>query len=179
MTRAALLALLLLLLCSRPLALAQGKQDPLTPAEIDQLRDTALDPEPRMKLYVEFARARLVALEQMRADPKLTDRGQKTHAALQDFLSVYDELNDNLDNFEDRKADLRKALKFIIEGDSEFEAKLRALKNDASTPRDEAKKYEFLLSDAIDTVDMSAEDHRKLLTEQEAAAKHRKKSSKE
>ncbi|HXY51406.1 MAG TPA: hypothetical protein VEI01_18295 [Terriglobales bacterium] len=170
---------LLLVLCSGPLALAQRKEDPLTPAEIDQLRDTALEPEPRMKLYVEFARARLVALEQMRADPKVTDRGQKTHAALQEFLSVYDELNDNLDNFEDRKADLRKALKFIIAGDTQFESELRALKNDASAPRDEVKKYEFLLSDAIETVDMSAEDHRKLLSEQEEAAKHKKKPSKE
>ena len=47
--------------------LAQRRSDPLTQPEIDQLRDAAIEPEMRMKLYVQFARARLVSLEQMRA----------------------------------------------------------------------------------------------------------------
>lgn len=178
MIRSVLFALALVLGIFAPAA-AQRRDDPLTQAEIDQLRDAALEPEQRMKLYVQFARARLVALEQMRADPKVTDRGTKTHAGLQDFLSVYDELNDNLDNFADRKADLRKALKAIIQGDTEFQAKLRALRNEAGASKGEAKEYEFLLSNAVETVDMSAEDHRKLLAEQEEAAKHKKKGAKE
>ena len=178
MIRATLLALLLFLISYVPAA-AQRHSDPLTQTEIDQLRDTATEPEQRMKLYVEFARARLVAVERMRADPKVTDRGTKTHAGLEDFLSVYDELNDNLDNFVDRKSDLRKALKFVIQGDTEFQAKLRALKNDAGASKDEAKEYEFLLSNAMETVDMSAEDHRKLLADQEEAAKHKKKAAKQ
>jgi uncharacterized protein YqfA (UPF0365 family) len=178
MIRSILLALLVVL-GSYSRAAPQRRDDPLTQAEIDQLRDTALEPEQRMKLYVQFARARLVALEQMRTDPKVTDRGTKTHAGLQDFLSVYDELNDNLDNFADRKADLRKALKFVVQGDTEFQAKLRALRSDAGASKSEAKEYEFLLSNAVETVDMSAKDHRKLLAEQEEAAKHKKKASKE
>jgi hypothetical protein len=55
---------------------AQRRDDPLTPPEINQLRDTAVEPELRMKLYVQFARARLVSLEQMRSDPKTTDRAR-------------------------------------------------------------------------------------------------------
>ena len=58
---------------------AQRKRDPLTAPEIDQLRDTAMDPDLRLKLYVTFARARLVSLEQARSDPKTTDRGLVTH----------------------------------------------------------------------------------------------------
>jgi hypothetical protein len=164
-----------LLLCLANPVLAQRRPDPLTPVEVDQLRDAAVDPEPRMKLYVAFARARLVALEKMRADPKTTDRGAETHRFLQEFLAVYDELNDNLDNFEGRSADLRKALKAVIEGDTEFQAKLRALKSDAHISKEESDAYQFVLSSAIETVDSGADDHRKLLTEQQELWKHRKK----
>jgi hypothetical protein len=164
-----------LLVLLGPCAAAQRRSDPLTAAEIDQLRDSAVEPEQRMKLYVQFARARLVALEQMRADLKVTRRGQQTHQMLEDFLSVYDELNNNLDNFESRRSDLRKALKYVIEGDTEFQAKLRALKDDARTSKEEAADYQFILSNAIDSVDSNAEDHRKMLTEQQEMWKHKKK----
>ncbi len=154
---------------------AQRRGDPLTQAEIDQLRDTAVEPEQRMKLYVQFARSRLVSLEQMRSDPKVTDRPQQTHHMLEDFLSVYDELNDNLDNFEGRKSDLRKALKTVIEGDTEFQAKLRALQDDARSSKEEAAEYRFILGNAIESVDSNTEDHRRLLAEQEEMWKHKKK----
>jgi predicted nucleic acid-binding Zn-ribbon protein len=162
-----------LLFCS---ASAAPRHDPLTSAEVDQLRDTAQEPDQRLKLYLKFARARLASLEQVRSDPKVTDRGQETHDRLQDFLDLYDELNDNIDTYADRKEDLRKPLKPIIEADTEFEAKLRALKNSGSVSKEELSQYEFLLTNTIDTIDNSAQDHRQLLTEQEEAAKHKKKT---
>jgi len=134
-----------------------------------------MDPDLRLKLYVAFARARLVALEKVRSDPKTADRGLATHDGLQDFLDVYDELNDNIDTFVGRRADLRKPLKAIIEADTEFQAKLRALKDSADATKDEAKKYEFLLSNTLETIDTSVPDHRQLLDEQEEAAKTKKK----
>ncbi|MGH9539755.1 MAG: hypothetical protein ACRD3H_17655 [Terriglobales bacterium] len=156
--------------------LAQSRHDPLTPPEIDQLRDTAMDPDLRLKLYVKFARARLAALEQARSDPKITDRGQETHDRLQDFLDVYDELDENIDTYVDRKSDLRKVLKAVIEGDTEFQAKLRALRDAATAAKEDTKQYEFLLSNALETVDSSAQDHHQLLGEQEEAFKHKKPS---
>jgi hypothetical protein len=168
-------ALGLLFLTLTPLGAAQRREDPLTQPEIDQLRDTAVEPELRMKLYVQFARSRLVALEQMRSDPKTTDRAHQTHNMLADFVAVYNELNDNLDNFVERRSDLRKALKWVVDGDTEFQAKLRALKDDARTTPQEAAEYQFVLSDAIESVDNGAEDHRKLLNEEQEAWKHKKK----
>jgi regulator of replication initiation timing len=156
---------------------AQRKRDPLTTPEVDQLRDTAMDPDLRLKLYVKFARARLASLEQARSDPKTTDRAQETHDRLQDFLDVYDELNENIDTYVDRKSDLRKVLKAVIEGDTEFQAKLRALRDGADAAdaaKEETKQYEFLLSNALETVDSSSQDHRQLLSEQEEAFKHKK-----
>jgi hypothetical protein len=156
------------------LAWADRRRDPLNQLEIDQLRNTAQEPDLRLKLYIKFARSRLDAIEQARSDPKATDQAQQTHDRLQDFLDVYDELNDNVDTYADRKSDLRKALKSVIEGDTEFQAKLRALKNSATAIPAETQKYNFLLNNAIDTVDSSAQDHRQLLAEQEEAAKRKK-----
>src|SRR5438132_1254617 len=153
---------------------AQGRHASLTPAEADQLRDTAMEPDQRLKLFVKFTRARLASLEQMRSDPKVTDRGKQTHDQLEEFLALYDELNDNVDTYAGRKDDIRKPLKSVIEADTEFQAKLRALKDAADVPPEEAKQYEFILTNALDTLDASAPEHRTLLTEQEEAAKHKK-----
>jgi hypothetical protein len=166
-----------LLFLSVAMAPAQRRRDPFTQPEIDQIRDASWEPQQRLSLYVSFARARLVAMEQMRGDPRTKDRPQQTHDRLDDFLLIYDELNDNIDTYVDRKDDIRRPLKLIIDADTEFEAKLRALKDAADVSAAEAKQYEFILTNALDTLDTSVEDHRKLLVEQEEAAKHRKKPS--
>jgi hypothetical protein len=153
---------------------AQRRRDPLTQPEIDQLRDAAQDPDIRLKLYITFARTRLDALDKARTEAKTADRGQVTHDRLQDFLDVYDEFDDNIQTFVDRKADLRKVLKFVLEADNEFQAKLRALKQSATATPEEMKQYELLLANVLDTLDSSAQDHRQLLSEQEEAFKHKK-----
>jgi hypothetical protein len=155
---------------------AQRHRDPFTQPEIDQIRDASWEPQRRLALYVGFARSRLVGLEQMRSDPKIKNRAQETHDKLDDFLLIYDELNDNIQTYIDRKNDIRKPLKTVIDADTEFQAKLRALKDAADVPAAETARYEFVLTNALDTVDSSVDDHRKLLGEQEEAAKHRKKS---
>ncbi len=175
-------ALGLSLLLALPLGLpvgsplwAQRRRDPLNSLEIDQLRDAMLDPEERLKLYVKFSRDRMTKLEQMRSDPKTTDRARQTHDMLEDFLAVYDELNDNIDMYVGRKNDIRKPLKIIIEADTEFQSRLRAIKTSANASAAEAEQYEFLLSDALDTVDSSAADHRSTLDDVEEYMKHKKK----
>jgi len=156
--------------------LAQRHRDPFTQAEIDQIRDTSWEPDQRLGLYVKFARARLVGMEEMRADPKTKNRAQQTHDKLDDFLLIYDELNDNIETYIDRKNDIRKPLKVIIDADTEFQAKLRALKDAAEVSPEEFKQYEFVLSNALETVDSTAPDHKQTLADQEEAAKHRKRS---
>lgn len=167
------LRLLGAMLLAAAMAAAQRHRDPLTPPEVGQIRDTSWEPKLRLPLYVQFARARLVKLEEVRSDPKAKDRAKQTHDLLDDFQLLYDELNDNIDTYVDRRDDIRKPLKVIIDADTEFQAKLRALKEAADVPREEAQRYEFVLTNAIETVDSSAEDHRKLLADQEEQAKHK------
>lgn len=163
-----------LLLAGGSVLQAQRHREPLTQSEIDQIRDASWEPRMRLTLYVQFTRDRLVKLEQMRSDPKTKDRPRLTHDMLDDFQLLYDELNDNIDTYVDRRDDIRKPLKVVIAADTEFQAKLRALKDAADVPAEEARQYEFVLTNLLDSVDSSTEDHRKLLADQEDAAKHKR-----
>jgi hypothetical protein len=151
-------------------------RDSLTEAEIDKIRDSAQLPEVRLKLYVAFARARLENIQKVHSDPKAAEREKQTRDALQDFLDVYDELNTNVDTFADRGSDLRKALKPVIEADTEFGAKLRGFRATLSNAQ-EARDDEFLIGSAIEGVDAGAKDHRDLLAEQEETFKNKKKQA--
>jgi hypothetical protein len=167
--------LVLLALAISPfLLLAQKHRDPLTQPEIDKIRDTSWEPKLRLPLYVEFARARLVKLEQIRNVAKTTDRAKQTHDLLDDFQLLYDELNDNIDTYVDRHDDIRKPLKTVIEADTEFPAKLLGLKDAADVSPTEKQQYEFVLTNALETLDTSTTDHKKLLQDQEDQAKHKR-----
>jgi hypothetical protein len=168
------ITLLLLTAGVLPCAAQKHRRDPLTDLEIDQLRDSAQEPEARLKLYIAFARARLEKLQQIRSDPKITDKDQQIRSALQDFADIYDELDENVDTFADRGDDLRKAIKPVIESDTEFGSKLRAFKLSLESSRDEAEKYDFLLGTAMEAVDNAAKDHRGLLAEQDEKFKNKK-----
>jgi D-serine deaminase-like pyridoxal phosphate-dependent protein len=160
-------------------SLAQAHQrDPLTAKEVDQLRETAQEPEKRLKLMVEFTRARLQSLEQLRADPKAgKDRGDRMHDLLQDIASLVDEHDDNVDDYNQRNADLRKPLKIVIEMDTELQNKLRLLNTAAEDPKNagEAADYKFALQDAMGSVNQSSDTSRKLLDEQNVKFAKKKK----
>ena len=149
------------------------KRDPLTEAETDQLREVAMEPGKRLNLYIKFAEARLLAIEQLRSDPKFADgRGQKVHDLLEDFTSILDEINDNLDQYEGRplnkddKKEFRKGLKAVIEATDKFDLKLRTLKSASETDpqaRTESRDYKFVLSDAQEALKSSGDMAREYL----------------
>lgn len=156
----------------------EHRSDVLTPDEVDQIRDAAQEPRDRLPLYIQFARARLDAAEKSRTDPQVKDHAQALHDHLHDFLDIYDELDENVDTYADRQDDLRKPLKAVIEADTEFQSRLRALQAPANATPQQATEYQFVLATALNAVDDGAQDHRQLLAEQEEAAKHKKKREK-
>jgi hypothetical protein len=149
------LTLLFLLLS---LTAGAKRRDPLTEAEADQLREVAMQPYQRIKLLIKFSEARLVAIDQVRVDPKLAaGSGKQIHDLLEDFTSLLDEINDNLDQYEARTLDkdtvkqYHKGLKELIEADARFDLKLRTLKSAAETDpqtRKELPDFRFVLQDA-------------------------------
>ena len=144
------------------------RHDPLNELEITQLRDTAVEPEKRLKFYTQFAAARLTAIEELRKDPKAeaTERPRKVHDLLEDFLTIYDELGDNVDNFNERKDDLRKPLRQVIVADQDFKRRLSILKDDLSPA--EQRECQFIIATAVDSVSAGLKDHRELLQDHEA-----------
>jgi hypothetical protein len=108
-----LLALLFLAAFAR-LALAQDKDDPLTEAQVDKLRETGDDPPERIKLYMEFIAQRTDAIAEMVDDTRIQNKPPKIRRLLQEYTRLVDELQDNLDNYDETHADIRKALKELV-----------------------------------------------------------------
>jgi len=174
MIRRSLVLPLLLLLCLPAFA---GRRDPLTADEVDQMREIAQDGPKRLKLLLTFAKARMLAIQELRTDPKFAEgRGQRVHDLLEDFAAIVVELDRNIDQYAGQHQDIRKPLKEIIEANAEFDLKLRALKDSAAQPENanEAKDWRYILEDAFDAVGANGDNARATLEEQNQLAKDKR-----
>jgi hypothetical protein len=177
--------ILLLLLLS--VVAAAKRRDPLTEAEADQLRQVAMEPYNRIKLMIKFTEARLTSIDQIRLDPKqAADRGKQIHDLLEDFASLMDEINDNLDQYEGRPLDkdtvkqYHKGLKELIDADARFDQRLTALKSASETDpvtKKEAPDFRFVLQDAMDSLKSNADMAREYMetTHDQKGASEKKK----
>ena len=149
-----------------PTQAAAKDRDPLTAKETDQLRDAAMMPEARTKLFLGFARVRLEASEKLFPDLNLQQSGpiDEARGQLYDFVDIIDEMDDNLDAFSDRDADLRVALRAVIENEAEFQERLRKMRE--SCPPAVLEQVNGELQDAMEAVNDSADSSRALLEEQ-------------
>ena len=158
---------LIVVLLLLSVAASARKRDPLTEAEADQLRQFALEPYKRLKLYIKFTDARLDAIDQLRSDPNQAGgRGRKIHDLLEDFTAILDEINDNLDTYQGRplskddRKDFHKGLKEVIEASDKWEVKLKSLKAASETDpqtKKEAQDYQFALQDAQEALKSAAD----------------------
>lgn len=148
-------------------------RDPLNEKEIDQMRESADFPDKRLELMINFARARMASIDQLRADAKIAkDRPMQIHDLLQDFSSLLDEIDDNVDMYASHKTEMRKGLRLLIEADSEWALKLRDLKQ--QSPPEELEQYSFVLANAREAVNDGADGARKELQEQNELAREKK-----
>jgi hypothetical protein len=169
-----LTAFVILLGCLTPVSQAQtSKRDPLTDAEIDQMREAADYPNKRLELMVRFAKERIAMIELLQPDSEsAATRPKQVHDYLEDFITLLDEIDDNIDMYQSHKTDMRKGLKLLIEANSEWQLKLRQLKEKA--PPAELQQYSFVLSNAVDTVADSGKNARESLQEQNTLAAEKK-----
>jgi regulator of replication initiation timing len=173
--RTILLFVLLTSLCVP--GFARGRRDPLSEKEVDQMREVAQNGEKRLRLLLTFAQVRMLAIYQMRGDPKFAEgRGARVHDLLEDFANLITELDRNIDQYANQKQDVRKPLKEIIEANADFQLKLRGLKEAAALPAnaDEVKEWKYVLEDAIDAVNSNGDNARQTLEEQNELAKDKK-----
>jgi hypothetical protein len=158
--------LIILLLLVAAVASAR-KRDPLTEAEADQIRQAALEPQTRLKLYIKFTDARLSSIENLRSSAQPSaDRGRRIHDLLEDFTALLDEINDNLDTYQGRpltkddRKDFRKGLKAVMEACDQWGGKMKALKSALETDRELQKDlpdFRFVLQDAEDALKSTTE----------------------
>lgn len=165
-------SLLLLCVVSAPVMAQTRDRDPLTDAEVDQMREAADYPNKRLELMIKFARERIAMIGVLRSDPPSATRPKQIHDHLQDFITLLDETDDNIDMYTSHHSDLRKGLKLLIEADAEWQLQLRKLKE--QSPADELQQYAFVLSNAVDTVADSAKNARETLEEQNKLAAEKK-----
>jgi hypothetical protein len=148
-------------------------RDPLNDKEVEQMRETADFPNKRLELMIGFARARINTINELRGATKIPpDRPKQIHDLLEDFLSLVDEIDDNIDMYGSHKADMRKGLKLLIEADSEWQLRLRELKE--LSPPEELNQYLFVLTNATEAVKESAGTARDTLQEQNKLAAEKK-----
>jgi hypothetical protein len=165
------ICLLLGLLASPGLAQTHTR-DPLTDAEVDQMREAADFPDKRLTLMVRFAKERIAMIGILRSDPPSETRPKQIHDYLQDFTAILDEVDDNIDMYESHHSDMRKGLKLLIEANSEWQLNLRQLKE--QSPAEELQQYSFVLSNAVDAVADIAKTARETLQEQNKLAAEKK-----
>lgn len=153
----------LLLLCLAAPALVAQK-DFLTADEADQVRE-AQDPNDRLKLYTVFARQRLDQVQRLVKDQKPGSAGM-IHDLLEEYNKIIDAADTVADDALQRKADITAGIGAVNSAEKEFLPALEKIRD--SNPKD-IGRYEFMLSQAIDTtrdsLETSSEDLGKRSTE--------------
>lgn len=104
-------AMFLCLMLAAPITAQKQKREPLTDTESDKIAEAGIDPNARVGLYMQFLNERADAIKKLAGRPHSDARTYRLSDALQDFSALEDELDDNLDMFADRKADIRNSLK--------------------------------------------------------------------
>ncbi len=162
-------ALLLLSFCaSAPVLLAQqDHSDPLTEAQQQAIEEAGIDPAARVDLYTKYINERADRIKGLIPRPE-SGRGRRIDNELQALSALVDELSSNLDEYGERKADLRKALKPLNDSIARWQGILKEL------PKDPI--YEISRADATESVGDLADQMKQLTTDQEQYFKEHPKS---
>jgi len=121
-----------LLLFYAPHAVAQRSEATLSEGEVEQLRDAAYVANDRVMVFIKLINTRIKALEDLYAKPRRPGREQDTHDLMEQFTSLANELEDNLDDYSDRHRDIRKALPKLIEASDRWGTAIRTPADNAS-----------------------------------------------
>jgi hypothetical protein len=140
-------------------AAQKEQRQPLSDAQIEKIREAGIYPDDRIKLYTQFVDERAETIKGLTNRRESSARSKRIDDELQDFTALMDELGSNLDQYSDRKADLRISLKKLNELTPRWLGILKALPGEPAF--DEARK------EAIESGEDLADQGKRLLTEQQ------------
>jgi len=161
-------ALILLAVAS---AFAQSRKDPLTDQQIEDVREAGDQPLQRIKLFVGYVDDRAKGIHTVNADPIAQNKNVRLHNLMEEFTRLSDELQDNMDNFDQQHADLRKVLKEVVDKTGEWGTILNEPKP--------SPQYDFSRKTAIDANQSAHETAVQMLADETKYFIEQKKKEKE
>jgi hypothetical protein len=151
-----MLAFLLFLPCAQA---QHDKREPLTEAQVDQIRQLGVFPADRIRFYTKILDERAEKIKSLSKRGRSSSRTQQLDDQLQDFTALLDELGSNLDQYSDRKADIRPAMKPLNESSAKWLIILRALAGEPG--------FDVARKEAIESADDIAAEAARIQTEQD------------
>lgn len=152
-------------------AFAQSKKDPLTDQQIEDVREAGDQPLQRIKLFVGYVDDRAKGIHTLNADPIAQNKSLRLHNLMEEFTRLSDELQDNMDNFDQQHADLRKVLKEIVDKTGDWGTILNEPKP--------SPQYDFSRKTAIDANQSAHETSVQMLADETKYFIEEKKKEKE
>lgn len=137
---------------------AQRTADPLSDQETDQIAELRDQPVERIKLYQKFIQQRIDAIKEIGPAPTTDDRKALLRAKYEEFTHLSDELQDNLDTFDEAHADLRKALKDLVPAAAKWPEVLSQATAD--------RTYDFSRKTALDCAQSTSDEAQKIYESQ-------------
>jgi DNA-binding ferritin-like protein len=150
---------------------AQSRKDPLTDQQIEAVREAGDQPLERIKLFVGYVDDRAKEINSLSKDSSAQNRSARIRNLFDEFTRLCDELQDNMDNFDQQHADLRKALKTIVDKTAEWATVL-----DEPPPNG---NYDFLRKTALDSNKTAHELATQMLDDEGKYFAEKKKEEKE
>jgi hypothetical protein len=148
----------------------QSKKDPLTEQQIEEVREAGIDPPGRIKLFVGYVEERSKGIHDLNADAHAQNKTVRIHNLLDEFTRLSDDLEDNMDNFNDEHADLRKVLKEVVEKSGQWGTVLN------EPPP--SNQYDFVRKTAIESNQSVHEAAVQMLADEEKYFAEKKKEEK-
>ena len=139
----------LMLFCLPPLA---AQKDFLSADEADQVR-LVQEPNLRVKLYTDFAATRLGQIEQLMGKQK-PGRSGMIHDLLEEYTKIIEAIDTVSDDALKRKLALDEGMKLVADAEKGL---LERLKKIEAMDAPDANRFQFVLTQAIDTTSDSME----------------------
>ena len=147
------------MLLTRPLH-AQGRDSALSDGEVEKLRDTAYYPPDRVMAFIDFLDLRTKQIDKLTTGKRQPGREQDIHDLMEQFTSIADDFDDNLEDYGSHHRDIRKVLPKVVAATERWGTALR-------TPP-EHKTYNVSRKLALETLADIHDTAAKLIDEQKA-----------
>jgi hypothetical protein len=148
----------------------QSKKDPLTERQIEDVREAGDQPLQRVQLFVGYVDDRANGIHTLNTDAGAQNKAVRMHSLFDEFTRLSDDLQDNMDNFNDEHADLRKVLKQIVDKSTQWDTVLN------QPPP--SNQYDFVRKTALDANQSVHEAAVQMLADEEKYFAEKKKEEK-